>query len=938
VVGISSGYSRLSFDGADKVYQNVLDIGFQFDFYGIPYNQFVVGANGWIGFNTTDAGQADPFSAKPLPNNNAAEVPDNCIMPAWQDWVPLNNAGAYVGYECIGNAPDKRLVISYFNVPLHPSSTNDRGTYQVILNQIDNSIETHITQKPTSSISWSPQAVHGLHSKNGVYATTVPGRNAEEWVASYEGKKFIPNGSDDYSLQNIDFDPVIIGELSAVQWYRNSYDIDSLVGYGDDITVHPQRSASYLAVVVLNEQVPYIDTLDITVHPIPLANAGPNQLITLGSSTTLNGSATGGSGTYSWDWSPVSMLQAPVDIQNPTTTNLFNTQIYRLIVTDINNGCVSDSDRVVIEVENAPLLAVLNASANTVCPYDTVELEVEAFGGQINQPYIYDWWVDIASCQLLFNDSVATAIPETSTWVYVKVEDAVGASFTDSLLITVPGISPSISGPSSVCAYNTNTQYITPSTTNIFKWAVQGINPDAVSSNGNTFTVDWGQAGNGDIRVIETTNDLLQCSDTAYLSVVVHPNPDPLPSGPLEACEADSGLIYFTNDIPENSYDWTVVPKGIADTIYPDTSRISVGWEYSGLATILVEETSPYGCHSTRTMNVTVHPLPRPNVQGMDTVCLGDTLFYFSGLDPESNYSWQITPSTSAELLSSADTNFLTIAWKQYGPASIFLDEVNSITGCQAYTDTFNVYVNPLPELSMQPDMLSYCYGQADTLYLHGADLFTWAPFEDLDAINDSTWIIMADESKSYRIVGINTRTMCRSYTDLDVQVKPIPYLELGDPKYFYPGIPFELSAGSGFDEYLWNTGVRDSVIYVDEGGVYSVKVGLNECYAIDSVLIRLPLESLPVPTAFTPNGDGINDVFKVLGTNHNIVQFQMTIFNRFGQMIFETQNIDEGWDGRYNNKACPGGSYVYKISFMEVENPYNPDVIKIEGIITLLP
>jgi gliding motility-associated-like protein len=69
------------------------------------------------------------------------------------------------------------------------------------------------------------------------------------------------------------------------------------------------------------------------------------------------------------------------------------------------------------------------------------------------------------------------------------------------------------------------------------------------------------------------------------------------------------------------------------------------------------------------------------------------------------------------------------------------------------------------------------------------------------------------------------------------------------------------------------------------------------------------------VPTAFTPNGDGLNDVFKPK-LNCLSYEFHCTIFNRWGQKIFETNDINKGWDGNYSGNKLPPGSYVYYISY----------------------
>lgn len=77
-------------------------------------------------------------------------------------------------------------------------------------------------------------------------------------------------------------------------------------------------------------------------------------------------------------------------------------------------------------------------------------------------------------------------------------------------------------------------------------------------------------------------------------------------------------------------------------------------------------------------------------------------------------------------------------------------------------------------------------------------------------------------------------------------------------------------------------------------------------------VEVNLPL-SLYIPNAFTPNGDGLNDSFGIAG--EGITEFNMSIFNKWGEMIYETNHLDEQWDGTYGGETVQDGSYVYHIS-----------------------
>jgi gliding motility-associated-like protein len=90
------------------------------------------------------------------------------------------------------------------------------------------------------------------------------------------------------------------------------------------------------------------------------------------------------------------------------------------------------------------------------------------------------------------------------------------------------------------------------------------------------------------------------------------------------------------------------------------------------------------------------------------------------------------------------------------------------------------------------------------------------------------------------------------------------------------------------------------------------------------------------MPNAFTPNGDGLNDVFGVVQKYDYVNQFHMSIFNRWGQMIYETSDINKGWDGTYKGNQCILGAYVYRIVYEEFgQLPMEINVV--EGTVMLV-
>ncbi len=149
------------------------------------------------------------------------------------------------------------------------------------------------------------------------------------------------------------------------------------------------------------------------------------------------------------------------------------------------------------------------------------------------------------------------------------------------------------------------------------------------------------------------------------------------------------------------------------------------------------------------------------------------------------------------------------------------------------------------------------------------------------------------------------------SFTDtLTIVIHRLPAVNLGDTILMYEGAKINLHAGGGLQSYEWSTGSTDSIISVTEQGSYSVKVeDWNCCYNSDTVFLKV--FKYFIPNAFTPNGDGLNDVFRVIGLYRDI-NFHMYIYDRWGELIFESDNIDKGWDGTFKNGKAPPDTYAW--------------------------
>jgi gliding motility-associated-like protein len=114
------------------------------------------------------------------------------------------------------------------------------------------------------------------------------------------------------------------------------------------------------------------------------------------------------------------------------------------------------------------------------------------------------------------------------------------------------------------------------------------------------------------------------------------------------------------------------------------------------------------------------------------------------------------------------------------------------------------------------------------------------------------------------------------------------------------------------------------------------VRVTSHEgCTQSDTVQIRWGNGAFFLPNAFTPNGDGLNDEFGPITVFEKIKDFHMAIYSRWGELVFETNNETQGWDGRVKGKTCQSGVYIYQINFLEQGN--NATSKTIRGTVVLV-
>lgn len=234
-----------------------------------------------------------------------------------------------------------------------------------------------------------------------------------------------------------------------------------------------------------------------------------------------------------------------------------------------------------------------------------------------------------------------------------------------------------------------------------------------------------------------------------------------------------------------------------------------------------------------------------------------------------------------------------------------------SIGGKCSARDTVNIIEKPSPTVFLGEDTM-ICVG--DTLLLNilpqaNGTSAIWST-------GDSSTEVKVYETANYWVRVTNIEG-CSDADTIRVAVNTAPVVDLIDDTTFCYGNRYELYAGiySGA-QYLWNNGSTKDRIYVTEPGSYSVSVANNCGTDRDEVYIDFESCNIWFPSAFSPNGDGLNDIAKALGNIDDITKFKLSIFNRWGERVFYTEDVNEGWDGRFNNVPQSMDTFVFMIQY----------------------
>lgn len=427
-----------------------------------------------------------------------------------------------------------------------------------------------------------------------------------------------------------------------------------------------------------------------------------------------------------------------------------------------------------------------------------------------------------------------------------------------------------------------------PAYTNFsYSWTGQGING---STNANP-QVNLNNPGPDPIDftfTLETDSSNTGCFQLDEVTVTVNPNPQPDLGPDMLICEGEEATLNAGNG-------WESVLWSTNET----TSSIVVDavGNYTVTVTLLDCEGSD---------NITITQPPLPDIQlGPDTsICVDESIvFSSSGV----NGLW-----STGEQGSSIEANQEGWYWLQA-----------ENQGCTTRDSVF-LSVIQYPELSLE-EFVEICPDDSYTFYTLQPG--QWSTGQIADSL-------VVTQPGVYSVILNNQQ--CAVYAESEVIALEYPFVDLGEDQVLCLREVVKFSVEGAYnDEVFWADGSTEFEREISETGIYSV-LAVNQC-GTDESSVSIQFDDcdygLYVPNAFTPDGDGLNEVWRPVPLN--LERFEVLVFNRWGELVWQSNTPGEGWNGNHQSGGyyVPDGIYIYRASGTSIQGKPVED----QGFISIL-
>ena len=676
-------------------------------------------------------------------------------------------------------------------------------------------------------------------------------------------------------------------------------------------------------------------SFSITVHPMPDVVQPVDQALCSGNFTTainFSGPVTGT--LYSWTNNNSTIGLASSGTGNiasfAASSNGTVTNTATITVTPSINGCTATPKTFTITVSPTPDVA--QPADQTLC--NNSNTAAINFSGAVTGT-TYTWTNNNATIGLAssgtgnipsFTASSNGATINTATITVTPMFN--GCPGTPKIFTITVNPMPDVVQPADQQLCNRNftapINFTGPVAGTVYTWT--NTTPSIGLASSGTGNIPSFQAysngsfeANATITVKATANGCGVSSKT--FRITVNPMPDVSQTGNQTVCNgAIINPVTFTGSVAGTVYNWTNNNSAIGLPV-SGTGDIASFTAVNNTAnpitaTITVLPTSSNCTGTSKTFVININPTPNVVATNNAVVCLGNTAQLNAA--GATQYTWtpvdHLTCSTCANPVAKPTDS---IIYKVKGTSSF---------GCYAYDSVILSVIKPF-KMKVSPDD-TLCIGATAGMAAFNAGSYIWSPPTNLSGAYTSNPLAKPSVTTRYQVIGFDGHNCFTDTGYVLITVGPKPTVSLGPDRTLATGTPLTLSTiitNGPIVKWAWTPAQELScsdcplpTTIVKNNSFYIVQVTNNfGCIASDTLIINSICKSAQVyiPNAFTPDGDGLNDILMIRGRGITIKSFR--IFNRWGELVFEKENFSPndpkyGWDGKVRGVPATPDVFVY--------------------------